>query len=344
MNHINKDSVTVDIMQNLKSGFSHCQFIDGHLQPCTYHANRASSIIYGVFDEGGCPARQIDETVYHDSLRLSKEVTELISKMGEGVDIAGGWYLIKEQRNWLYEKMKCILSKSNGKCSILVSGVAGYAHFYSFLKVIFDAADDSNFDISNLEIDVLDRCITPLMEIATIENYIQFGKKSFLRREQMTHNILGYKLHIPKQNMQFIQAIKNKIKACCIRLIHCDILCLKDYRTDLRKSYDVITEHFLTSMVENLEKEIQNIRQAYSTLMREGGHLLIASGISSKNYLEKLLKIHQENGFETNKNEIMKVWDPHGISRDELLEIILNKTGKVALDNCMIDFSFRRCK
>lgn len=342
MNNINKDSVTVDIMQNLKRGFCRCQFIDGRLKPCAYHDSRASSLIYGIFDEGGCPSRPIDEPVFHAPLCLSKEVTKLISEMGEGVNIAGGWYLIKEQRNWLYERMKCILSRSNGKCSILVSGVAGYAHFYSYLKVILDAAEDTNFDISNLNIDVLDSCITPLLEIATIENYIQFGKHGFLRREQMSHNILGYELHIPKQNMQFIQAIKDKIKACCIRLIHSDILCLEDYRTDLRNNYDVITEHFLISMVENMEKAIQNIRQAYSSLMRKGGHLLIASGISSINYFERLLEIHKANGFEANRNEIIKVWDPYGISRDELQQIILNKSGMVALDNCMIDFTFHK--
>lgn len=335
------NSVTVDIMQNLKQGFSGCRFVNGELLPCDYHRNRAESVIFGVMDNGGCESVLLGDKRHQARLNMTPDLLKLLCEMGDKGNLAGSWWLVQEQREWLQERLMAVLGRCRGDCRILISGVAGYAHFYSTLRVLFDAAHEARFDVARLKIDVVDNCIVPLLEIAAIERSIRHNPYSWLRTVWRSYDILGVQLRIPAVNRQFIRKLIPDIRKCSVSVIHRDIESLWDNRQELCGAYDIVTEHFLISMMESVEQLIENSRNSYKYLLKRGGHLLMACGFSDLNFVDKLLDIHFSYGFKTARESIVKVWDPYGVSQSELQHIATNADSlahSVALDNCLIDF------
>lgn len=336
----------VDIMKNLKIGFSRCAFTDGHLIPCKYHHNRSTSIIFTTTDKGGCKPVSINENTFMSPLVKSPEMTRMIRQLSEGVGLAGSWWMVKEQREWLQRHLVSVFKKKNGEpCNILVSGVAGYAHFYSYLHIVFDAAKEAGHDIADISVDVIDSCITPILEIANIEKDIRGSRKTLLGTViKDKYDILGYNLNIPLVNRKFINSMLTDIRNCSIRSMHCDVTHVGEYCKERIRRYDIITEHFLLSMVENETKIVEGIRRSYAQMMNFGGHLLVAGGFSSQEMMATILRIHDNHGFSPDGDDNVKVWDPYGLSLTRLQDILNNDniTHQVPLDNYLIDFVFVR--
>ena len=334
-----------DIMQNLKIGFSRCTFIKGKLCPCKYHVSRANSIIFTTTDNGGCKPAGLFENKFMSPLLRSPETDLMIRYLSEGNNLAGSWWMVKEQREWLFRHLVAILSEKRGEiCNILVSGVAGYAHFYSYLHIVFDAAKEAGFDVSALRIDVIDSCITPILEIASIEKQVRNEHRLRLRSKVKKHyDIFGFPIAIPATNRKFINEMIPDIRKCCIRTLHCDVMHIADYRKEMTSRYDIITEHFLLSMIENEHKIIEGIRKSYSTMMKSGGHLLAAGGFSSLSDLNNIIEIHKKSKMTIEGSDNIKVWDPYGLSVGQLQDITNNpnKIHQITLDNYLIDFTFR---
>lgn len=343
-NNLVDNCIEGDIMQNLKSGFSRCTFSDGRLRPCNYHENRSGSLIFTTNDMGGCkPIKLSADKVYMSKLVKSPHIVDMLQKLSSGINLAGSWWMIKEQREWLHRHLVDIFTEKSGEsCHLLVSGVAGYAHFYSYLRVIFDAAQEAAFNIENIYVDVVDACITPILEIANIEQSIRKigGLTEFicLKKE---YDILGFKFGISVDNKRFIKTMIPNIRKCHIRALHCDILHIGDYRMEMLNRYDVITEHFLLSMIENERHLIDNIRKSYASMLREGGHLLMAGGFSNSDFIRELIEIHSRHNLVMEGDDNVAVWDPYGLSASVIQDII-NKnttTHTLTLDNCLIDFT-----
>lgn len=340
----NITSFTADLMQHLKRGYNCCQFSCGELIPCDYHRNRAESLIYGIFDADSNGMRPLHNGVHHVPPVLTGHTKHLFKTLAEGGNLAGGWYLVQEQREWLYGRLVEIFRRTHGECRILVSGVAGYAHFYSYLKIVFDAAKSAEMDCSRLRIDVADTCITPLLEIAAIESAVRSRASSLFLKWRIRRNLPAFRIPLPAANLAFIENLIPDINDCKISLIHCDIESLTGHRMELGCSYDVVTEHFLISMLENVGESIERSRASYARLLKPHGHLLMACGFNTAEFLKGLLDLHEKKGFRTDKDKIYKVWDPFGISPSELQSILHGSAtdSLIALENCLIDFERSR--
>lgn len=337
-------SITSDIMQNLKHGFDTCRFVNGRLEPCPYHRNRADTLIFGILDGGGCETAPLYGNVHHCKLSRTGDVKRLLDMLASDGHVTGGWWLVAEQREWLRRRLAGIFAaRLNRPCRIMVSGVAGYAHFYSYMHIVLDAARDAGYDPSGLSVDVVDSCITPLLEIACIENSIRFGGSWPVSGIRSGYDIMGFRLNLPAVNRRFVKEIMPDIRKCSISVIHNDILDLHEQRGEMNASYDVITEHFLLSMMESVLPLVDRSRAAYSRLLHAGGHLLMACGFSDMGFVENMLKIHSEHGLVADDTDMVKVWDPFGISRSELQQMVNDDDPpSVALDNCMIDFTLEK--
>lgn len=338
------DCSEVDIMQKLKVGFRRCTFKDGRLQPCEYHANRSASLIFTTVDKGGCKTAGLSENVFMSPLVKSPEIIRMLEELNAKVSLAGSWWMVKEQREWLHRHLVRVFQMKVGdRCRLLVSGVAGYAHFYSYLHIVFDAAKEAGFDIENLYIDVLDACITPILEIAEIERSIRektsvFGGGPIEKK----YDILGFGMEIPSGNRAFIKSMIPDIRKCSIRALHCDVTHIADYRKEMINNYDVITEHFLLSMIENEIKVINEIRRSYASMIRPDGHLMMAGGFNSRSFIDRILELHQQHGFVLADDDNVKVWDPYGLSESQLQAIINEKSvQQITLDNILLDFTYK---
>lgn len=331
-----------DIMQNLKVGFSRCAFANGCLIPCKYHHNRSASIIFTTTDKGGCRPVNINENTFTSPLVKSPDMNRMIRQLSEGVALAGSWWMVKEQREWLQRHLADVFrAKNGGRCNILVSGVAGYAHFYSYLHIVFNAAKEAMFDLSCLSVDVIDSCITPILEIANIEKDIRESRKTLLGTViKEKYNILGFNVDIPLVNRKFINSMLSDIRKCSIRAMHCDVMNVGEYCKERVRRYDVITEHFLLSMVENEPKVIDEIRRSYARMVNSGGHLLVAGGFRSQQAMATVLQVHATHGFIPHGDDNLKVWDPYGLPMKRLQDILNNDeiTHQITLDNYLIDF------
>lgn len=337
-------SPDADIMQGLKSGFNKCQFRDGVLIPCDYHGNRGEAEIMGIDDNGGCKAMNISQrNAFKSPIVRSPQMDELLTTLGEGGNIAGGWWLVKEQREWLHRHMVSLMRNKSGDFRVLVAGVAGYAHFYSYLRILINAAAEADFDCSNLYVDVCDACLTPLMEIAAIENSIRTASSSLLALSlKSSYDVMGYRFSLSVRNRNFIKVMLPEIKKCHVSVLHCNIIDLPYEWGRFIGSYDVITEHFLLSMMQNVQALIDATRMVYAQMLGAGGHLLMACGMNSHEHLERLIDIHSRHHMTLFENDHLKVWDPFGISYNELQDMANNKgvNSYALLDNCMLDFIY----
>lgn len=338
------DCSEVDIMQKLKVGYRRCTFKDGRLQPCEYHSNRSASIIFTTVDKGGCMTSGLSENVFMSPLVKSPEIIKMLKELNAKVSLAGSWWMVKEQREWLHRHLVHMFQKKIGdRCRVLVSGVAGYAHFYSYLHIVFDAAKQAGFDIGNLYIDVIDACITPILEIAEIERSIREKTSVFgWGQIESKYDILGFCFEIPSANRAFIKAMIPDIRRCSIRALHCDVMHIADYRKEMVNAYDVITEHFLLSMIENEIKIINEIRSSYASMIRPGGRLMMAGGFNSKDFIDRIIDLHQQHGFVLAEDDNVKVWDPYGLSESQMQAIINNTDVQhITLDNILMDFTYK---
>lgn len=316
-NLFNDGCSSLDTMELLKEGYNKCYFNNGQLEPCDYHKSRAESEIKCIADGGGCNTEGIENSnIWIGNINGSDDLKEILKSISVGENIAGGWWLIAEQRIWLKNRLSAIFQSYNTTSDhkyLLVSGVAGYAHFYSYLRIVIEAAKEAHFNLKRLNIDIVDSCITPILEIAHIEQSIRKKRFWFDRSVKRSYDILGYRLNLSCNNIKFINAMLKDIKSVNIRTFHCNILHLGDYCEIMKKNYDIITEHFLISMMQNNKD---------------------------------LIDIHKRHGFVDITEETVKVWDPFGIKRNVIVSIVNeleidNKDHQlIEQDNVLIHFRF----
>lgn len=305
---------------------------------CGYHLNRCNCSIMGITDGGGAPSFPQNRNLNQAKCVITPQIKDLFKKMEGNFQVAGGWYLVQQQREWLQTHVESIMKKRKGKSlNVLVAGVAGYAHFFSYMKVLFDAAKNVGFPYANIYVDVADRCLTPLLEI-----------QSFLDQIKQKRRVLPYStsfgplsLHFNYTNWLFIRRMQDAINQCKIYPDKC-LSFLDNAPESLREKYDLVTEHFLTSMVEKQLDDIKKIRQFYKVVVAPGGHLLVASGCPNENFYNQFLNIHRQADFEVVHSSETKVWDPFGLSREHIH--LLLKLPKEHLDKAFVPLENVMCE
>ena len=305
---------------------------------CGYHLNRCNCSIMSITDGGGAPSYPVNEKLNQATCVMTPQIKDLFKKMEGNFQVAGGWYLVQQQREWLQTHVESIMKGRKGQSlTILVAGVAGYAHFFSYMKVLFDAAKNVDFPYKDIHVDVVDRCLTPLLEI-----------RSFLDQIKQQRRVLPYRssfgplnLHFNYTNWLFIRRMQDAINQCKINPDECLSL-LDGAPRRLWGKYDLVTEHFLTSMVEKQLDDIGSIRQFYKDVVAPGGHLLVASGCPNKEFYEKFIDKHTLAGFEVVDGSETKVWDPFGLSREHIH--LLLKLPKEHLDKAFVPLENVMCE
>lgn len=344
MNDATKKSTAGKLMFSLRGDFTHCEWREDSLHVCGYHADRCNNSIVGLEplkvsrpgdDEvrSGAILKLYDEANQVVIREKTKGMVRTLKGMAGNDHIAGGWYLVGEQREWLSDRFKEFFNKRDEPCRILVAGIAGYAHFFSYLKTVFKAAEKKDYPINRIHVDVVDLCFTPLLEIQLILKYPELLLSPFRFR------FGNMKMSPSAHNYIFIKEIWKQLKDCNISFI---CRSLTDFKLK-EPVYHMITEHFLTSMMEKNEDTIRKTRESYGRVLLPGGKLLVASGFPNKGYIGRFLKIHSDCGFSYDRSRLEKVWDPFGMSRQQIRHLIHKDKDEemafILLDNLLAEFT-----
>ena len=335
-----------DIMHILRGSFNVQGCVDEKgphgekvlVSACKYHLSRCNCTIMAIKDGGGAPAYSITDSINQAICIKTRDVRRLFRKMEGNFQVAGGWYLVAPQREWLQDRMERIMQAKNGnQLRILVAGVAGYAHFFSYMNILFEAAQKVSFPLENLQVDVVDKCLAPLLEIKCFYDMVKQKKRVI----PLFKDLGPMRMRFNLRNLWFIYRMKESLRKCKIKTFQATLE--DEPGGNVYRHYDVITEHFLTSMVEKNEDAIVKIRAFYQAVMADGGHLLVASGFPNMAFYEKFKEIHQAAEFRVVTGSEKKVWDPFGLSRQtiHLLRKLPRKykaKAFVPLDNILVDF------
>jgi len=312
----------------LKDEWTSCSFENGRLIPCEYHKNRCNTKIFKLSDNSG-EYDGISNQVVH---KRTDDIIELSRLFNREKDPTGGWFLVQEHREWLELRFKEKFKKMNGKkCKILIAGVASYIHFYTNLRIIFSAATEVQFPIENLIIHVIDKCIFPIYQISELDNILR--NKLFVSKQI---SIFGYKLKISRETRYFLKEMKSQVKKINLKLYIADLQ--TSIPEDFSEKYDVITEHFLTSMQKNNLQSMSKIRKLYKNILSKEALLLASSKIKDDKYLSSYVKIHAKNGLTIKNDKTVRAWDPYSLNIEELKFIEYNEDAKLVAP--LIDYLF----
>lgn len=322
-----------DIMSSLKIDLGLCNFHNGKINPCIYHLNRCDSEIFKLCDNSGQKSGPDVRQITH---KRTQDILKLSQMLKDENDPAGGWFLVQEQREWISKRLDLKFNQLKDKdkrIKILIAGVAGYPHFYSFIQILIESAKRIQIDLKNIYVDVVDKCIFPLLQIASIENNIRFDNLN-----DATYKAFDTKFRIRENNFKFLKSIKNDVKEMNIRIFLRDLRQLEDQEE--MGFYDIISEHFLTSMFGKIPPIILKTRKSYSKMLNTGGSLLVATGVPHNDFIPMFEEIHSKVNLLPVNESITTVWDPYGMNRADFQAIIENPEGKIiaALDNCLIEF------
>lgn len=300
--------------------------------PSGYHQSRASNEVFGTISNVTIVERNIGIIPPTENF---KQLASLFKK--EDVNPAGGWYLVKEQRDWLREilqkKIQEIYEKGQQEIDILEAGIASFNHHFSYLIILKEVIEALGYDDITLNITVTDKAYFPLWTIDAIE-------KSSLEklREKKSISVFNVEVPIRESFVDFLETHElltyTKLK---VKSIQYD---LTDYmNTHKLGTYDIITEHFITSVIDNVSLE-KDIRKSYANLLKTNGYLFCASGKTPHIHHETFddfLDLHEQYGLMQTSDRI-NVWDPYGMRGEDLLLLLKDKEIKTRFDNGLFSF------
>lgn len=301
--------------------------------PCGYHASRVDCVFHAEYDVQFSDVGD-NSHAFLVSNRGSRNLAGLFSKSGGP---AGSWYLVREQREWLTSRIRAYhdVITHDDPVRILVSGIAGHAHFLGYLLAICEALSDAASACErDIEITVVDRCAYPLVvvqaAVAAIDRPGLFG---------CSFKIAGKKYTCDKRLISGLRShadIRSKLK---LEFRQQD---LSERSESLECHFDLITEHFLTSLLDKDFKSIEPIRRNYAAWLRDGGRVLTADGLAknASRYTE-YLELCAQCGLDSVPGTAVPAWDPYGLGHETLQRIAEAKDGErfpVSRDNTLTEF------
>lgn len=302
------------------------------ISPAGYHRDRALNTVYGISEKVSWRRRNVGLI---EPTPLFLELAEMFKSNNPSP--AGGWYLVREQREWLLEKLIFIFKKKHSegkkKISILEAGVASFNHHFSYLLIIKQAIEEVTLKDLSINVTVTDKAFFPLFCIEKINPLTIDHLKT-----SKTLDVFGNKIQLYDEFIEFIS--KNDL------LCHPQIkVRTKQYdltdsiNTNQLGKFDIITEHFITSVLDNFEI-VKDIRASYSNLLFNEGYLLDATGITPHlhgNRFDEFLDINEGNNLFQQPGRI-NVWDPYGMKVEDILKLLQKKTVETPFDNGLFVF------
>lgn len=290
-----------------------CQMQNSKLIPCNYHKQRVNCPIYAT------QHRATRKNGRVASLPSTHDIKELARLLSEHRQPAGGWYLLREQRDWLAKNLFQILKDQNDgiTINILEAGVASYIHHYTYLSIIVDVLQKLNNGL-HISLTVVDRCAYPIMQIAAVDKLLASG---FTPPDEV--RIDGASFSIDEH---FTRVMNTKTRSFERISMVLSVEALNNSNSMMQLGrFDIITEHFLPPVLQSESGEIAEIRDVYSKLLTPGGHLLSASTIISEHpFYSEYAKIHRDCGLENIEAASELVWNPFSVGA-ELIEKFLKR-------------------
>ncbi len=297
-----------------------CQIQNSRLIPCNYHKKRVNCPIYATQHKA---TRKNGRVAGLPSTHDIKELARLLYKRQHP---AGGWYLLREQRDWLGENLFQILrDKHDGTTvNILEAGVAGYIHHYTYLSIVADVLQRLNNGL-RISLTVVDRCAYPIMQIAAVDKLLASG---FTPPREVRIDDASFSI-----DEHFTQVMNIETRAFERISMVLSVGDLNNSNSMMRLgSFDIITEHFLPPVLKFRSGEIAEIRDVYSKILAPGGRLLSASTIVSTHpFYSEYANIHRNCGFENIEEASELVWNPFSVE-SELIEKFLKRENPRGFD------------
>lgn len=325
------------MQKDLNYTLTKCDIQENELLACGYHENRAKSIPFGIESNA---IKVVSK--YVGFLTPTRDIKSIAKLFEQNKNPAGGWYLVKEQREWLRKNLyNILLGKANHEkyqdspIRILEAGVASFVHHYTYLRIISDVLNeiDRNLRVSLI---VVDKCIYPIVQIAAIERELADAIKKPKRID------LGNSLsiEISKEFLSIMSLEHRMFGNINTELWVGDLT--KHIEVGGLGAVDIITEHFLTSVFDKRirENEISLTRKTYGKTLKPDGYLLTANGLTSGSpSYENFIKLHSVNNLMEIPERTETVWDPYGLKRESLIALLYQeKEIQVLLDNTMSVF------
>lgn len=284
----------------------HCEKSGAAARVCGYHRDRAQCSFSGFFDTGD-PDQCCEDGVFQ--VARTPDIRAFGSAYVRGKPPAGGWYLVQSQREWLTTQFTRLFAAEPERPRLLISGCAGHVHFFGTLLIALAAMERAG--TQELEIVVADRCDYPLDQIEALMSALRApgrGLKRFLGRAELKTPQAAFPL-----DAALIKARPEReaLERVTVKTVQTDITAL-DAAT--AGTFDIVTEHFLTSMADKKMPMIAAVRAAYARVLKPGGAVLSADGFErgSTRYRE-FLELCGEAGFTHDPAQTRFVWDPYGL-------------------------------
>lgn len=304
-----------------------------------YHRNRARNVF--AYIESDVLENPHEYRVKVRPTEDLRAVARLIQR--EDRHPAGGWYLVKEQRNWLHDQLIRAFDAlavpagapgSTGTVKVLEAGVASYVHHYTYLEILARALSESTgrFDVELvvsdvcryplLQVESLNRCFEELANLPLWRRKLQAGLRLASPVIDFSYNQEGrlvteQRVRVDPGLLRFVQGFWPLAKRIRTTQWHLDLANPAQIH-GRQSSFDVITEHYLTSMSGKNMNVINKIRANYRTLLKKGGVLLCAAGLTEQKSAEDhrdFLRAHTQNGFELVSQDL--IWDIYDLSLEQ---------------------------
>lgn len=308
-----------------------CRYLGNKNNPCGYHQSRVHCQFAGITED----LLETSRDSFHGFLKQGAATTELAKWFSADYLPAGSWYLVKEQRLWLKQRLveRFIGHNSSQPLQVMIAGVAGYVHALGQLLIYLEALEQSKAEI-NIAITFVDRCDFPLKQIAGFLEVIK--RKAFFR----------YKFNIGEDKYTCAKgldkAIRDKQEALARISVYYQLGDLSDPSLFPGEQFDLITEHFMTSLLYKKFDVIQPIRANYASWLKPQGRLLSADGLrADSDAYQTFTELNRDVDLTLNAQSSLAVWDPYGLQQEVFQNILEGNTQRrvaVELDNTLSEF------
>ncbi len=308
-----------------------CQVSNHQLTPCGYHDSRVYCEFSGITDD----LLDSNSDRFHSFMPPSKGATELAKLFCANYPPAGSWYLVKEQRLWFKESLKqrLIAHTADAPFQLLIAGVASYVHALGQLLICAQAQRELQLSFK-IQVTFSDRCSFPLEQI-----------RAFLKAAEATpffrysFEVEDKKFKCPKALDKLVRDFHKELNDISVQYQLGD---LTDSSLFPNEQFDLVSEHFMTSLLYKNFEIIKPIRANYSAWLKSGGWLFSADGIraDSEVYTD-FAALNADVGLVLDESSTTPVWDPYGLPQ-EVFQAILDSAGAkrypVENDNTMSGF------
>jgi hypothetical protein len=301
---------TKTLQDELTAEPGRCRLEARRIVPCTYHLDRLRCIPQKL----GADAVKADPSANGD-VRLGFGIRPYVDSLAAGLPPAGGWYLVHEQRDWLERQLASFLLEHGDRpVRVVEAGVASAVHHYTFVATVAEGCRSAGYE-QPIELVVVDHCVLPIEAIKAVEQELVAA-----RSPAASLDVGGVQMPVREELRALIDDLRPFLARVSTRTEVLDLL--DDEWTDALRSVDIVTEHFLTSFLDEKDPyEIELVHHRYATALKPGGLLLSAVGVSRDSaFYDDFVARHHRHGLRHVAEAALQVWDPYDLPRSTLFD------------------------